>query len=608
ANSTGFAPVTQETLMNVSDLDSQSYAKPRPIREQDIAQSFRITPVVEDLDSEKSTSFTSMVGSPERRGGSYSTTRKVAMGSQLRLTFKQEAKLLKKAVAQVARWDQRIKAKEKQIKNLEALLEAEAEIKQVSTFQAQISGEERIKAAFKEFKKYEDDWVTSWCAEIDARLDALSIDFDEEVVDVSEVSDGLLEALDGSGDTIQLENVVSTISQEYLLEVTSEYGISKSLHPELLGLEDPIVEFPKGKVGVYTKFFEFANFRWMSFSKRPRKNTPQYYTKPLDSLKNWNNWFFWVDDKVFPTIVDWRINFLKDKMPYVDSYFAVAIATLNTRRTLIQKQLEALLCLVGLSQNYFLGDDVYPTFLYDDDRDMDLFNLISSPNLTKVKTGTRPRAAHEVPLLIATASRVIDMGDTAVASGSSGTPAAIGKSPLDFFDEDAPPEAAAMGPVVNKMHRKRGNEGAEANAPPNVLRKDHVASRPSQSTLGEVPGFYLEVRNPKDAWSFKDETLLEDAIVANISRAEKKKKCRVVCRTHGVDFAHHFRSNGIHVSVPTVASQGLAILLRMKLHRQIELRMRHLRGCSDLMSDILRGSLSYMPNVLGIRKVRTQNP
>nr|GEZ04802.1 hypothetical protein [Tanacetum cinerariifolium] len=42
-------------------------------------------------------------------------------------------------------------------------------------------GEEKIKAAFEEFKNYEDDRVNSRCAEIDARLDALSIDFDEEL-------------------------------------------------------------------------------------------------------------------------------------------------------------------------------------------------------------------------------------------------------------------------------------------------------------------------------------------------------------------------------------------------------------------------------------------
>ncbi|GJR64457.1 retrovirus-related pol polyprotein from transposon TNT 1-94 [Tanacetum coccineum] len=51
---------------------------------------------------------------------------------------------------------------------------------QVSTLQAQVTGEEQIKAAFEEFKKREDDKVEKRCAEIDARLDALSIDFDEE--------------------------------------------------------------------------------------------------------------------------------------------------------------------------------------------------------------------------------------------------------------------------------------------------------------------------------------------------------------------------------------------------------------------------------------------
>ncbi|GKC27624.1 hypothetical protein Tco_1034918 [Tanacetum coccineum] len=66
---------------------------------------------------------------------------------------------------------------------------------------------------------------------------------------------------------------------------------------------------------------------------------------------------------------------------------------------------------------------------------------------------------------------------------------------------------------------------------------------------------------PQDPLAFKEEILLEDAIAANISRAEKKKKYRVVCRTHGVGFAHHARSDGVPVFVPTVAPQGLAILL-----------------------------------------------
>ncbi|GKB37656.1 hypothetical protein Tco_0882598 [Tanacetum coccineum] len=299
-------------------------------------------------------------------------------------------------------------------------------------------------------------------------------------------------------DTIQLENVVSTISQEYLLEFTSKYGIPEDLHPELPGSEDTIVDFPDGKVGVYTKFFEFANYRipisqflfdilghyqihlsqllvigaakvsnfeinchvqniiptlnffrifyipsfnsgWMSFSKRPGKNTPQCYTKPLDSLKNRNNRFFRVDKRIFPTVVDWRTSTPKDGMPLVGSYSAADVAALDTNRTPFQKLPETLLCLVGLSRNYYLGDDVYPIFLYDDDREIDLFGLIRNPNPFKVKTRTWPRAAHEVPLLTAMANRVIGMEDTTVASGSLGTPSTIEKSPLDFDNENPTP-------------------------------------------------------------------------------------------------------------------------------------------------------------------------
>ncbi|GJS06959.1 hypothetical protein Tco_0363755 [Tanacetum coccineum] len=163
-------------------------------------------------------------------------------------------------------------------------------------------------------------------------------------------------------DTIQLEDAVSTISVEYLLEFTSEYGIPEGLHPELPGLEETIMDFPEGKVSVCTKFFKFANYRiplsqflfdilgyyqihlsqlsvigtakvshfeincrvlniiptlnlfrvfyvpsynsgWISFSKRPVKNTLQCYTKLLNLLKNWNNRFFWVDERIFPTVV-----------------------------------------------------------------------------------------------------------------------------------------------------------------------------------------------------------------------------------------------------------------------------------------------------------------
>nr|GFC32588.1 transposase (putative), gypsy type [Tanacetum cinerariifolium] len=83
--------------------------------------------------------------------------------------------------------------------------------------------------------------------------------------------------------------------------------------------------------------------------------------------------------------------------------------------------------------------------------------------------------------------------------------------------------------------------------------------RPSSSQL-TIP-VYPEVHDPRNPWACKEEIALADAIAANISRAEKKKKCRIVCRTHGVGSAHHARSDDVPVSVPSVVPQGLALLL-----------------------------------------------
>ncbi|GJU49111.1 hypothetical protein Tco_1218666 [Tanacetum coccineum] len=265
-------------------------------------------------------------------------------------------------------------------------------------------------------------------------------------------------------DTVQLETAVSTISQEYLLEFTSEYGISEGLHPELPGRGDRIVDFPEGKVGVYTKFFEFANFRI-----------------PISQF-------------LFDILGHYQI--------HLSQLSVIGAAKVNHFE--IQCRVLNIIPSVNLFQ-------------------MDLFNLISAPNPAIVKTGTRQRTAHEVPLLTATASRVIDMEDVVATSTSSGTPAAIDKSPLDFSNEDPPPmitnqdetesqipaetsreappvqdttttevapevnlerEVTAMGPLVNKRRRKRDQSETEANAPPKVLRTDHASVRPESHTRG----------------------------------------------------------------------------------------------------------------------------
>nr|GEV62825.1 hypothetical protein [Tanacetum cinerariifolium] len=259
-------------------------------------------------------------------------------------------------------------------------------------------------------------------------------------------------------DSVQLETAVNTISHEYLLEFTSEYGIPEMLHPELPRPGDRIVDFPEGKV----------------------------------------------DERVFPTVVDWRTNASKDGVPMNGSYSIEAVKALDTHRTPIQKQPVMLLCLVGISRRYYLGDEVYPTFHYDDDRggysmtyfvlsvrcttncflliaEIDLLSLIRAPNPTKVKTGSRPRAPHEVPLLTLTASRVIEMDEPTVATDSSGVPSTIEKSSLDFANEGGASDQGTAAPGVPPPEDVPATAAPEvdANAPPKLLRRDHADLRPS---------------------------------------------------------------------------------------------------------------------------------
>ncbi|GJY96427.1 hypothetical protein Tco_0513337, partial [Tanacetum coccineum] len=521
-------------------------------------------------------------------------------------------------------------------------------------------------------------------------------------------------------DTIQLEDAISTISREYLLEFTSEYGIPENLHPELPGPEETILDFPEGKVDVYTKFFEFANY-CIPLSQF-LFDILGYYHIHLSQLSVIGTGASCTQRKVFMVSFGWIIpnSFLSSilllvvvmvilvvivvaivgvviiiaiigvvvkimiiveitiigivvviriisgvpsiiKLSFVVSGFlhgitlyppmfghktanswnlltpddpiglfysnrlgvcippgqgiigqstsnkchSVFLGTLTTRKYRFRGSLGPVFLLGlsafamaaacayraatlrdrhgnnGMSDLVFLdtkvlrksdvdltGDeDLGDTGMgdstgasvslgeissgekkyresnigdSDNTRDggkivggaieacsggieMDLFNLISAPNLVKVKTGTRPLAAHEVPQLTATANRVIVMEDASGASASSGTPSIMEKSPMDFADEDppsliteeagteervhnelwheAPPledppsievvpepdleqEVVTIGPLAQKRRRRRGNDEEDANAPPKVLRKDYAAFRPVQSIVG----------------------------------------------------------------------------------------------------------------------------
>nr|GEU93290.1 hypothetical protein [Tanacetum cinerariifolium] len=154
---------------------------------------------------------------------------------------------------------------------------------------------------------------------------------------------------------------------------------------------------------------------------------------------------------------------------------------------------------------------------------MDLFNLIRASNPTKVKTGSRPRAPHEVPLLTLTATRVIEMDDLAAATDSSGVPSRIERSLLDFAlearaseqgtvalemspSEDVPvidvpgagqaEETVATDPPTAPESRKRGRDGTNVNAPPKSSQGTAAAGDPESENASSP----VEVGSPESIY------------------------------------------------------------------------------------------------------------
>ncbi|GKB62269.1 hypothetical protein Tco_0918455 [Tanacetum coccineum] len=232
--------------------------------------------------------------------------------------------------------------------------------------------------------------------------------------------------------------VTSVLTQRELDLFCSTYNIPAELRPELPDRNSTIKNNPEGKIGMYTRFIEFANYRiplskfllcileyyqinlsqlsvigaakvshfeimcrafgriptvgtfrrfyvnsysngWLSFSKRGGAGDPCCVSKKFDSLKNWNNHFFWIDASVCPLSLPWfdGTSVVKDPLPMDEAVDLPCAELLNENRTLIRKYPETFLCLVGLSRS-FVEMDVRPTLLHGDNEEMGLLDFVKT--------------------------------------------------------------------------------------------------------------------------------------------------------------------------------------------------------------------------------------
>nr|GEU74321.1 hypothetical protein [Tanacetum cinerariifolium] len=158
-------------------------------------------------------------------------------------------------------------------------------------------------------------------------------------------------------------DVKCVLSQKAFDAFCEKFHIPEEVHPVLPNRGDTIHERPAGKIVLYTRFFNFANFRLplstflVDILSKRSDNVPVYYTKPFDSLKNWNDHFFWV-------IVHTAKKATRDPALVAAEFNLQDYATLVAHPSPFQKFPEEFLCLVGLSRHYILDEETYPRFMH----------------------------------------------------------------------------------------------------------------------------------------------------------------------------------------------------------------------------------------------------
>nr|GEV07941.1 transposase (putative), gypsy type [Tanacetum cinerariifolium] len=233
-----------------------------------------------------------------------------------------------------------------------------------------------------------------------------------------------------------ITNVGCVLTQEALDAFCNTFHIPEEVHPVLPNQDDTIHERPGGKIRLYIRFFDFANFRF-----------------PLST-------------------------FLVDIL----RHFRINISQLSVIRA-AKKFSKAFLCLIGLSRHYTLDEETYPRFVHQNGEDMDLFAFIHSLDPTKVRVVERERDVDEPRILDTTVGHTVPLLLVTPDCADNELEASVER----LFDK------GSNGPVRLKSQMKRKSVAVDAGGashPLKKLRGNHET--PSGTSVGASVSTTLE--------------------------------------------------------------------------------------------------------------------
>ncbi|GKC77095.1 hypothetical protein Tco_1127869 [Tanacetum coccineum] len=256
-----------------------------------------------------------------------------------------------------------------------------------------------------------------------------------------------------------ITDIRCVLTQKALDAFCDKFHIPEEVHLVLPNHNDTMHE-SAGKIGLYTRFFDYANFRFplstflVDVFRHFRINISQLSVIGAAKVSHFE--ILCRVYRIIPTVGLFRCFYVnskkngwmsfskrsdnaphtakhvtRDPNPVAADFNAQDYATLVAHPSPFRKFPKAFLCLVGLSRHYTLDEETYPWVLHKNREEMDIFAFIHALDPTKVKFVKRERNKGEPLLLETTIGRIVPLLPVAPDRADSELEASVDR----LFDE-----------------------------------------------------------------------------------------------------------------------------------------------------------------------------
>ncbi|GJW95571.1 hypothetical protein Tco_0175243, partial [Tanacetum coccineum] len=215
-----------------------------------------------------------------------------------------------------------------------------------------------------------------------------------------------------------ITSIKCVLTQEHLDAICSKYFVPEEVHPQLPSSDATMHERPAGKVGMYTRFFDYANYRIpfstffvsvlthfrIPFTQLSVFGSAKPAIPRIRSVKNWND-IFLVDEFVVPANAR-LIGFFGSNMQRIE---LPAPSEYN----------------VSIVNALLLTPSPFLRFPYEGGEVMDLNAFIRTTDPRKVRVVERPRAEDERPIVTVAKHRTVTLLPTSVVRSSGELSASV---------------------------------------------------------------------------------------------------------------------------------------------------------------------------------------